>query len=269
MTMPNTNSMLNFSCIAYAAIVVLALGSRTCSCLQFTYPNFNAINMDDFTFSPGSTIADGALQITPSTGNMRHRSGRVVYARETLNLWNNKRMAPTSFRTDFLLNILPGQNGAGEGMAFVLTNNPSLPSNSSGQWLGICNDTTDGTNTDPVVAVEFDTRKSYEDDLDGNHVGIDINSIKSIRQYPLSNVSIILSSGSDVWVSIRYHGTSKLFQVFLVQHSIRGRYVYQGDIYIDLSKLLQDKIYLVFAGSTGNFTQLNQIKSWNFTMIDE
>ncbi|XP_020199689.1 probable L-type lectin-domain containing receptor kinase S.5 [Aegilops tauschii subsp. strangulata] len=154
-------------------------------------------------------------------------------------------------------------------MAFVLTNNPSLPSNSSGQWLGICNDTTDGMKTDPVVAVEFDTRKSYEDDLDGNHIGIDINSIKSIRQYPLSNVSIILSSGTDVWVSIRYHGTSKLFQVFLVQHSIRGRYVYQGDIYIDLSQLLQDKIYLVFTGSTGNFTQLNQIKSWNFTTIDE
>ena len=68
MTMPNTNSMLSFSHIAYAAVVVLALGSRTCNCLQFTYPNFNTINRDDFSFSPGSTIADGALQITPSTG---------------------------------------------------------------------------------------------------------------------------------------------------------------------------------------------------------
>ncbi|XBI77050.1 hypothetical protein VPH35_070221 [Triticum aestivum] len=254
MSMPNTK--LSFSCIATAAVVILTLGSRTSSCLQFTYPNFNTINRDDFSFSPGSTIADGALQITPSTGNMRHRSGRVFYARETIKLWNKKLMMPTSFRTDFLLSILPGQNGAGEGMAFVLTNNPSLPSNSSGQWLGICNDTADGTKTDPVVAVEFDTRKSYEDDLDGNHIGININNVKSIR-------------GSDVWVSIRYHGTSKLFQVFLVQHSICGRYVYQGDIYIDLSQLLQDKIYLVFAGSTGNFTQLNHIKSWNFTMIDE
>ncbi|KAE8813073.1 putative L-type lectin-domain containing receptor kinase S.5 [Hordeum vulgare] len=269
MTMPNTNNMLIFSSIASAVVVVLALGSRTCSCLQFTYPNFNTISMDDFTFSPGSTIADGALQITPSTGNMRHWSGRVVYARETLKLWNNNRTGPTSFRTDFLLNILPGQNGAGEGMSFLLANNPSLPSNSSGQWLGICNNQTDGTKMEPVVAVEFDTRKSYEDDLDDNHVGININSIKSIRQYPLSNLSIILSSGSNIWASIRYHGTSKLFQVFLVQHSIVGQYVYQGDIYIDLSELLQDEIYLVFAGSTGNFTQLNQIKSWNFTTIDE
>uniref|UniRef100_A0A453QCQ3 Legume lectin domain-containing protein n=1 Tax=Aegilops tauschii subsp. strangulata TaxID=200361 RepID=A0A453QCQ3_AEGTS len=141
---------------------------------------------------------------------------------------------------------------------------PETCATGRGEWF-----MQDGMKTDPVVAVEFDTRKSYEDDLDGNHIGIDINSIKSIRQYPLSNVSIILSSGTDVWVSIRYHGTSKLFQVFLVQHSIRGRYVYQGDIYIDLSQLLQDKIYLVFTGSTGNFTQLNQIKSWNFTTIDE
>ncbi|KAI4974322.1 hypothetical protein ZWY2020_047602 [Hordeum vulgare] len=54
------------------------------------------------------------IEITPNTGDMRHWSGRVVYARETLKLWNSNRTAPTSFRTDFLLNIVPGQNGAGE-----------------------------------------------------------------------------------------------------------------------------------------------------------
>lgn len=100
-----------------------------------------------------------------------------------------------SFRTEFVLNILP-QNGAGEGMAFILTNNSSLPSDSSGQWLGVCNNQTDGAPTNRIVAVEFDTCKSSKDDLDSNHVGLDLNSIKSDKQYPLSNLSIILSSGS-------------------------------------------------------------------------
>uniref|UniRef100_A0A453CY61 Legume lectin domain-containing protein n=3 Tax=Aegilops tauschii TaxID=37682 RepID=A0A453CY61_AEGTS len=99
MTKPNTSSLSNLFCIACSAVVILG---RTCSCLQFTYPNFNASNRDDFRFSPGSAISNNSLQITPSAGNMTHRSGRVVYAKETLKLWNSKRTALTSFRTDFM-----------------------------------------------------------------------------------------------------------------------------------------------------------------------
>ncbi|KAK1684970.1 hypothetical protein QYE76_045818 [Lolium multiflorum] len=194
MTVLNTNHILTFSCIVSSAVVILG---RTCSCLQFTYPNFNTSQKDDFSFSPGSSITNGSLYITPNTGNISHQSGRVVYARETLKLWNSKQTSLTSFRTEFVLNILPQNGSAGEGMAFILTNNPSLPSNSSGQWLGVFNNQTDGTFENRVVDVEFDTRKSYKDDLDGNHVGIDIDSIKSVDQSPLSNQSIILSSGSD------------------------------------------------------------------------
>jgi interleukin-1 receptor-associated kinase 1 len=220
MTVLNTNHILTFSCIVSAAVVILG---RTCSCLQFTYPNFNTSQKDDFSFSPGSSITNGSLYITPNTGNISHQSGRVVYARETLKLWNSKRTSLTSFRTEFVLNILPQNGSAGEGMAFILTNNPSLPTNSSGQWLGVFNNHTDGAFENRVVAVEFDTRKSYKDDLDGNHVGIDIDSIKSVDQSPLSNQSIILSSGSDVWVGIEYDGTPLLFQVTLIQYGTNGK----------------------------------------------
>ncbi|XP_047064142.1 probable L-type lectin-domain containing receptor kinase S.5 [Lolium rigidum] len=266
MTVLNTNHILTFSCIVSAAVVILG---RTCSCLQFTYPNFNTSQKDDFSFSPGSSITNGSLYITPNTGNISHRSGRVVYARETLKLWNSKRTSLTSFRTEFVLNILPQNGSAGEGMAFILTNNPSLPSNSSGQWLGMFNNQTDGAFENRVVAVEFDTRKSYKDDLDGNHVGIDIDSIKSVDQSPLSNQSITLSSGSDIWVGIKYDGTTLLFEVTLIQYSTSGQQHVSGvSRLIDLSLGLLDDIHLVFAGSTGDFTQLNQIKSWNFTTID-
>jgi interleukin-1 receptor-associated kinase 1 len=237
--------------------------------LQFTYPNFNTSHKDDFSFSPGSGISNDSLQITPYTGNISHRSGRVVYARGTLKLWNSKRTALTSFRTEFVLNILPQNGTAGEGMAFMLTNNPSLPSNSNGQWLGLFNNQTDGAFANRMVAVEFDTKKSYKDDLDDNHVGIDIDSIKSNLQYPLSNQSIVLASGSDVWVRIKYNGTSLLFQVTLVQYSTSGKHVTVVSRYINLSLGLLDDIYLGFAGSTGAFTELNQIKSWNFTTVDD
>ncbi|KAM0849252.1 hypothetical protein ACQ4PT_053841 [Festuca glaucescens] len=261
MTMPNS-MILSFSFIASVALV---LGGRTCSCLQFNYPSFDMTNKDDFSFSPGSAIANGSLQVVvPNTGDLNQRSGRVVYTKETLKLWNRKQGVPTSFRTQFTLNILP-QDETGEGMAFILTNNPSLPMNSSGQWLGICNKKTDGAPTNRIVAVEFDTRKSYEDDLDGNHVGLDLNSIKSANQYPLSNLSIILSSGFDVLVSITYNSTTPAFILSVSGH---GGHNWREIWQVDLSQHLLDEIHLGFAGSTGDYTQLSQIKSWNFTTVD-
>ena len=266
MIMPNT-IILSFSFIASAA---LALRGRTCSCLQFSYPSFDRTNKDDFSFSPGPAIANGSLQIVPNTGDLRHQSGRIVYSKERLKLWNRKRTVPTSFRTQFTLNILP-QNGTGEGMAFILTNNPSLPRNSSGQWLGICNNETDGAPMNRIVAVEFDTSKSNEDDHDGNHVGLDLNGIRSVYQYPLSNLSIILSSGSDVLVSITYNSTTHYFILSVIQYNTaeHGNHNWREAWQVDLSRHLQDEIYLGFAGSTGDYTQLSQIKSWNFTTEDD
>jgi interleukin-1 receptor-associated kinase 1 len=230
--------------------------------LEFSYPTFDTANQADFSFSPGSGIANGSLQITPTTGNISGRSGRVCYARETLNLWNSNMTAPASFFTEFMLNIQPQNGTVGEGMAFILTNSPALPSDSSGQWLGITNNQTDGATTNRVVAVEFDTRKSFKDDPDGNHVGIDINSISSTYWYPLSNLSIVLSSGSDVWVRIEYDGTAAKLRIQAVQKGLTFEYFWP----LDLSRhLLLENLTLGFAASTGDFTALNQIKSWNFS----
>ncbi|CAL4963163.1 unnamed protein product [Urochloa decumbens] len=255
-----------FSMLASAALVILG-NSFSCNCLQFSYPAFDAANKADLGFSPGSGIANGALQITPSTGDMSHRSGRVLYARETLQLWiNSERTALTQFATEFVLSILPqnGTGGVGEGMAFVLTNNPRLPAgNSSGPWLGVTSNETDGAPANRVVAVEFDTRKSPMDDLDGNHVGLDVNSVRSVSSYPLSNVSVVLSSGSDVRVAIEYDGA--VLGVTAVQEG----HVYSDSWPIDLSRHLTEDISVGFAASTGEFTQLNQVKSWNFSTIGD
>ncbi|CAO2190676.1 unnamed protein product [Urochloa humidicola] len=251
-----------FSMLASAALVVLG---SSCSCLQFSYPTFDEASKADLLFSPGSGIANGSLQITPSTGDMSHRSGRVLYARETLQLWNSKRTALTQFATAFVLNILPRNGTGGEGMAFVLTNNPQLPAgDSSGRWLGVTSNETDGAAANRVEAVEFDTRKSSTDDLDSNHVGLDINSVRSVFSYPLSNVSVVLSSGSDVRVEIQYDGA--VLSVAAVQEGN----VYSSDWPIDLSRYLkEDNISVGFAASTGEFTQLNQVRSWNFSTIGD
>lgn len=229
--------------LASAALVILG---SSCSCLQFSYPTFDAANKADFGLSPGSGIANGA----PNTGNITHRSGRVYYTRGTLKLWNSEHTALTPFATEFLLNILL-QNGTGEGMAFLLTNSSRLPAgDSSGRWLGITSNQTDGAPANRAVAVEFDTRKNSADDLDGNHVGLDVNSVRSAFTYPLSNVSVVLSSGSHVRVVIQYDGA--VLSVATVQEG----HVSSNAWPIDLSRYLLEDITVGFAASTCEFTQL-------------
>uniref|UniRef100_A0ACD5V5B2 Uncharacterized protein n=1 Tax=Avena sativa TaxID=4498 RepID=A0ACD5V5B2_AVESA len=245
-----------------AAFVMLCSSSTCSSSLQFAYDSFDAASKADFSFTPGTSISNGSLQITPNAGNITHRSGRVIYSRETLELWNRQRTALTSFRTEFVLNILPQSGGAGEGMAFILTNHPALPANSSGQWLGVSNNATDGAASNRIVALEFDTRWSYEADADGNHFGIDINGVRSMFQYPLSNLSIVLSSGSDFQVIVEYDGAANTMTVAVLQDGL----VYgSGYVPVDLSRYLLDDISLGFAASTGEFAELNQVRSWNFS----
>ncbi|KAJ6698564.1 hypothetical protein OIU79_011964 [Salix purpurea] len=70
---------------------------------------------------------------------------------------------------------------SGEGLAFILTADPAVPEGSDGQWLGIVNSRLNGTPEAQIVAVEFDTRKSFPEDLDDNHIGLDVNSVYSRR----------------------------------------------------------------------------------------
>ncbi|CAI0402788.1 unnamed protein product [Linum tenue] len=128
---------------------------------------------------------------------------------------------------------------AGEGLAFVLTADPNLPANSTAQ----------------IVAVEFDTRKSYPEDLDDNHAGLNLQSVYSVEQVSLSGIGVNLSSETDVTVRIEYDGTN--LTVFLGTIRIISRS-------IDLSVYLPEKVHVGFSGSTSQLTQLNCIRSWEF-----
>jgi len=55
-------------------------------------------------------------------------------------------------------------------LSFILAADTTPPQNSDGKWLGIVNASTNGSSQANVVAVEFDTRKSYQEDLDDNRV---------------------------------------------------------------------------------------------------
>ncbi|KAJ8618398.1 hypothetical protein MRB53_014584 [Persea americana] len=256
---------------AIQTLILLSVANQVFSLDVYYSYNQRQVDWRRFLFEGGSDLSMKLLQITPESIsnriNMRNRVGRILY-NETFKLWSKKTSKVASFNTTFELYI-QRVNGepCGEGMAFILTNNPSVPSNSQGQWLGIVNEETNGLSSNGIVAIEFDTRKSSADDIDDNHVAVDLNGIRSAQQFSLVQAGVNLSSGSIVLARIQYDGESRKLTVYASMLYDSGRSQSRPLIAldIDLSEYLMEDVYVGFSGSTGDLTQLNYIYSWDFT----
>ncbi|KAG9459495.1 hypothetical protein H6P81_004003 [Aristolochia fimbriata] len=216
-----------------------------------------------------------ALQMTTDSfkGPMENRSGRAMY-KETFKLWRKNRSIVSSFRTTFELMIKSAKNeSSAEGMAFLLTNSPELPADSEGPWLGITNREANGSSS-KTVAIEFDTHKSYDDDLDDNHVSVNVQGMVPLIQVPLSRHSVNLSSESNKFVEIRYNGTERRLTVY-VEMIDGSRPMGNGDgepvvcLRVDLSEFLDEDVSVGFSASTGHLVELNYVMSWTFVGDEE
>ncbi|XP_057756063.1 L-type lectin-domain containing receptor kinase S.4-like [Arachis stenosperma] len=85
-----------------------------------------------------------------------------------------------SFSTSFALAIVPEYPKlGGHGLAFTIATSKDFKAHPS-QYLGLFNPDDVGNLTNHRFAVEFDTVQDFEfDDINDNHVGIDINSLQS------------------------------------------------------------------------------------------
>ncbi|KAK1386699.1 Legume lectin domain protein [Heracleum sosnowskyi] len=254
-----------------AAVLLLGCFSFQARSLNFSYSNFTEEDENKFTLYD-SEIYSGAIQVTRDSNgdDMRNQYGRIWYNRP-LKLWSKKKNVTASFNTTFVLNISPNGTATpidrswGHGITFILSGEKgSSPKNSHGRWLGIVNETTNSSTRNDIVAVEFDTNKSYPEDIDDNHVGIDVNSIYSIEQAPLTPHGVNLSSRNDVTATLEYNGISKVLVI----------YVFMSDEpnsspiisrFLNLSGIPPQQVYVGFSASTGEYAELNCVKSWSFT----
>lgn len=243
-------------------ILAILMGSAAhiqVSSLRFNFQSFTEQNRNELSFDD-STVAKSAIQVTYDVRGapITNQSGRAIY-KDQFHLWRDNKNVKATFSTTFVLNILNQTAQPGEGLAFVLAGNKDLPENSEGQWLGIVNGITNGTNQSQIVAIEFDTKKSYEQDINDNHVGLDVNSVYSIRQVPLTRVN--LANGTDTTVQVRYDGQNITVFVANMETPLLSEP-------IDLSEYLPEKVFVGFSASTGDDTQLNCVKSWAFDGSD-
>jgi hypothetical protein len=273
----------------------LALGTVSqAQILQTTFHRefgpFNASYYDTFAVILPATISNGALQVTPdSAGNysLVNRSGRIMF-NQSFKLWEDDLSMTSSstaskvasFNSSFLINIFRVNNSStkGEGLAFLIAPDLDLPAGSEGQYLGLTNSTTDGSSTNRLIAIELDTFKE-DFDPDDNHVGLDINSVRSNKTVSLTDRGIQLGPVDTkfymVWV--QYNGGDKVLDVFIAEQGQdqKGnplaltaarppKPVLTADL--DIRDIVNKDSYFGFAASTGSAIQLNCVLKWNLTV---
>ncbi|PRQ25261.1 putative protein kinase RLK-Pelle-L-LEC family [Rosa chinensis] len=247
---------------------------------QFPFTTFSEkTDQSIFHFTPHSSIDQGALQLTPDSENAEvsysNKSGRIMY-HKPYRLWssdNEDDDGVASFNSTFLINIYREKDWiAGEGFAFLIASDWNMPEQSYGQWLGLTNATTDGNAKNHMVAIEFDTRKQ-DFDPDDNHIGLNINSVRSSKTVSLEAFDIEISPevGTNYTVWVQYNGSSKVIEVYMAKRIINIPPVRPETPLmkepVNLKQYLKQDSYFGFSGSTGSRAkQLNCVLEWNLVV---
>ncbi|KAH6799488.1 hypothetical protein C2S51_035972 [Perilla frutescens var. frutescens] len=260
--------------VEYCLVGVVESQQKTFSA---EYGPFDGSSVENFVFIGDSFISKGALQLTPDTANTRilaFNSGRVLL-RQPFRLWEDDDLNVASFNTWFLFNIYEANGGVSQGLAFLIARDLFLPSNSNGPFLGLTSSSSDGSENNKLVAVEFDTFKDYDFDPDDNHVGIDINSVRSIKNESLTRHNINLTTKEsakfhNVWVD--YDGLNKVIDVYMAEQAeMHGATPHKPvspilSAPLNLRDYVDQYSYMGFSASTGYGLSLNCVLRWNLTV---
>ncbi|CAN6815806.1 unnamed protein product [Brassica oleracea] len=171
----------------------------------FIYNGF--VQADLSTDGVAKILPGGQLQLTDGSGQeMGH-----AFLKKPFEFTSPESL---SFSTHFVCALVPKPGFiGGHGIAFVLSASMDLTHADATQFLGLFNISTQGSSSSHLVAVELDTALSAEfDDINANHVGIDVNGLISIASTPASyfseikgkNESISLLSGAPIQVWVDY-----------------------------------------------------------------
>ncbi|KAA8517251.1 hypothetical protein F0562_017497 [Nyssa sinensis] len=181
-----------------------------------------------------------------------------------------------SFSTTFIFAMEPDYPKlGGHGIAFVISPSKDLKGAMPSQYLGLFNSTNDGHSSNHVVAVELDAIPDFEfNDLNGNHVGVDINSLKSVISAPAGYYTgknggfknLTLKSGDPMQVWVEYDGIEKQLNVTLSPVNIPKPNIPLLSLSKDLSPFLLESMYVGFSSSTGLCQTDQYLLGWSFKM---
>lgn len=232
--------------------------------LSFTFPNFQQNNPNLF-FEGDSFTSNGVIQLTKNQadGPLTESSGRASYSQPVL-LWDASTGQVTDFTTHFSFRINTlNESLFGDGIAFfIVPYESTIPTNSTGGFLGLfSSDSAFDPSKNQVFGVEFDSKQDDWDQSD-NHIGINVNSIRSI-DHLVWNSSMKDNRTANAWIT--YNSATNNLSVFLtyVRDPIFNG-TFSTTTSVDLKSLLPERVRIGFSAATGKWFQIHNIISWSF-----
>nr|GME09948.1 L-type lectin-domain containing receptor kinase IV.1-like [Ipomoea batatas] len=238
----------------------------------FTYNGFQSANLS--LDGLAEIKSNGLLQLTNET---KLGDGRALYPLPIRFKNSSNDDSVFSFSTTFVIAIVPKiARLTGHGLAFAISPVGGLPGALPGTYLGLFNDTNNGNANNHVVAVELDTHQSGEfNDVNDNHVGIDINGLKSIVAEPAGYYddkngnlfhNLSLSSGKPMQVWVEYDGRAKQMNVTLAPLYMAKPKKPILSLPYDLSPAISEIASIGFSASTGAVLTTHYVLGWSFKM---
>ncbi|XP_042489586.1 L-type lectin-domain containing receptor kinase IV.1-like [Macadamia integrifolia] len=254
-------------------VLFLLLGLRSEASQQddidFTYNGFQGVDMS----------LDGVAQITNDgllmvVNTSMQQKGHAFYP-HPIHFMNSSSGSVFSFSTTFVFAMFSEFAVSDPGMAFIIAHSRDFSSAWPSIYLGVFNKTNNGNSSNHVIAIEMDSIQNLEfDDIDSNHVGIDINDLKSVDSAPASYfsdqenryVNLTLSSGRTLQLWVEYCGVQKQLNVTLAPFEVPKPKTPLLSFNIDLSPTIVDPMFVGFSSSTAVSKAPHYVLGWSFKM---
>ncbi|XP_072989890.1 L-type lectin-domain containing receptor kinase S.7 [Typha latifolia] len=211
-----------------------------------------------------ASLNNGAISLTSENrAGSGAGAGRALHS-HPIRFLDPATHVPASFSTRFDFSISPSasSHSFGDGLAFLITSDPTFLG-SSGGFLGLFSSSSAFGAGDPAtVAVEFDTNFDANlRDVDDNHVAVDAGTIFSSAFARAADAGVDLKEGIPMtaWVEFR----KKTLRVWLGYSASRPRRPLLV-ANVDLSGLLREFMYIGFSASNGRGAALHVIHKWTF-----
>ncbi|CAH8313102.1 unnamed protein product [Eruca vesicaria subsp. sativa] len=205
-------------------------------------------------------LNNGTIKLTRELPVPTSTAGKALYGKP-VRFRHPETQSPASFSTYFsftVTNLNPSSIGG--GLAFVISPDGEYIG-SAGGFLGLTGESGSGSG---FVAVEFDTLMDVEfKDVNGNHVGLDLNAVVSAAVADLGNVDIDLKSGNSVNSWITYDGSGRVLTVYVSYSNVKPKSPVLS-VPLNLDRYVSDSMFVGFSGSTQGSTEIHSIDWWSF-----
>ncbi|WOG94437.1 hypothetical protein DCAR_0313733 [Daucus carota subsp. sativus] len=240
--------------------------------------HFNGFQSNNISLGGVAIITpNGLLKLTNSTfvaGQAFYSNSITFKNKDSLKNGTNSSLV-YSFSTTFVFAIVPKYSQvSAHGMSFVIAPTKDLSAAAPSEYLGIFNPTSNGNASSHVFAVELDTFRNLQfQDINDNHVGIDINSLNSSVSRPAGYFddvneefqNLTLPGGQIMQLWVEYSDLEKQINVTLAPIKIGKPKKPLLSLRYDLDKIINEEMYVGFSSTTGTLAfAAHYVLGWSF-----